>query len=303
LRPDSRCWLRSVGRTGGTAGFGEIRCGRWATATSDRTTRDPGQPGVRLHCYLDVRQEINTQSPARCCSALTCCGRAGSRVRTRTRFADGRAGWKAWGCDAGAAGTDARRPCDGFRALVSVDAGRVVLRSRRGTEMLPAFPEIGAEAAQLPDATALDGELVGDRCRVPGADPTAPIRAGTRPARRTESPAPARPAPTSGRARCDGRSMTRGSARPRCDGQPGPAVPLQADVPGPGDGEGEVPAAGAGGQVEDDPPHEAGSEFSCTGSASPRQAQGEQPSTTPFSSSSASVRASSCCWRAADRRQ
>ncbi|MGY5061009.1 ATP-dependent DNA ligase [Streptomyces sp. 900105755] len=49
---------------------------------------------------------------------------------------------------------------DGFRALVSVDAGRVVLRSRRGTEMLPAFPEIAAGAAQLPDATALDGELV-----------------------------------------------------------------------------------------------------------------------------------------------
>ncbi|MCE7051888.1 ATP-dependent DNA ligase [Streptomyces purpurascens] len=49
---------------------------------------------------------------------------------------------------------------DGFRALVSVDAGRVVLRSRRGTEMAPAFPEVVAGAAQLPDATALDGELV-----------------------------------------------------------------------------------------------------------------------------------------------
>lgn len=49
---------------------------------------------------------------------------------------------------------------DGFRALVSVDAGRVVLRSRRGTEMLPAFPEIRAGAARLTDATALDGELV-----------------------------------------------------------------------------------------------------------------------------------------------
>ena len=49
---------------------------------------------------------------------------------------------------------------DGFRALVSVDASRVVLRSRRGTEMLPAFPEIAAGAAQLPDATTLDGELV-----------------------------------------------------------------------------------------------------------------------------------------------
>ncbi|WP_331718607.1 hypothetical protein OG985_49455 (plasmid) [Streptomyces sp. NBC_00289] len=49
---------------------------------------------------------------------------------------------------------------DGFRALLSIDADRVVLRSRRGTEMLSAFPEIGAEAAQLPDATAPDGELV-----------------------------------------------------------------------------------------------------------------------------------------------
>ncbi|MFG2358327.1 hypothetical protein [Streptomyces sp. NPDC048521] len=50
---------------------------------------------------------------------------------------------------------------DGFRALACVDAARVVLRSRSGTEMTPAFPEIVAGAAQLPDATALDGELVG----------------------------------------------------------------------------------------------------------------------------------------------
>lgn len=31
---------------------------RWATATADRTTRDPGQPGVRLRCYLDLRQDV-----------------------------------------------------------------------------------------------------------------------------------------------------------------------------------------------------------------------------------------------------
>jgi ATP-dependent DNA ligase len=49
---------------------------------------------------------------------------------------------------------------DGFRALVSVEAGRVTLRSRRGTEMGPSFPEVVAGAVQLPDATALDGELV-----------------------------------------------------------------------------------------------------------------------------------------------
>ncbi|MER5509366.1 ATP-dependent DNA ligase [Streptomyces sp. NPDC002766] len=49
---------------------------------------------------------------------------------------------------------------DGFRALLSIDTDRVVLRSRRGTDMTPAFPEIVAGAAQLPDQTALDGELV-----------------------------------------------------------------------------------------------------------------------------------------------
>ncbi|MFD6171135.1 ATP-dependent DNA ligase [Streptomyces coeruleorubidus] len=49
---------------------------------------------------------------------------------------------------------------DGFRALVSVDARQAVLRSRRGAELATAFPEVVAAAAQLPDATALDGELV-----------------------------------------------------------------------------------------------------------------------------------------------
>ncbi|MFF2129403.1 hypothetical protein ACFVW1_29300 [Streptomyces olivochromogenes] len=36
----------------------------------------------------------------------------------------------------------------------------MVLRSRRGSDMAPAFPEVVAGAVQLPDATALDGELV-----------------------------------------------------------------------------------------------------------------------------------------------
>ncbi|MFC8248466.1 DNA ligase-like domain-containing protein [Streptomyces chartreusis] len=46
-----------------------------------------------------------------------------------------------------------------FRALVSIDAGRMVLHSRRGTEMAPSFPEVVAGAVQLPDATALDGVM------------------------------------------------------------------------------------------------------------------------------------------------
>ncbi|MGW3160403.1 ATP-dependent DNA ligase [Streptomyces sp. NPDC001089] len=49
---------------------------------------------------------------------------------------------------------------DGFRALLHTDADRVALRSRRGTDMTLAFPDIAAAAVQLPDATALDGELV-----------------------------------------------------------------------------------------------------------------------------------------------
>ncbi|MCW8102707.1 DUF6207 family protein [Streptomyces tauricus] len=28
-----------------------------AIAPADRTTRDPGEPGVRLRCYLDLRQQ------------------------------------------------------------------------------------------------------------------------------------------------------------------------------------------------------------------------------------------------------
>ncbi|MDX2665116.1 DUF6207 family protein [Streptomyces stelliscabiei] len=32
--------------------------GRWATATADRTTRDPGQAGVRLRLYADLEQNV-----------------------------------------------------------------------------------------------------------------------------------------------------------------------------------------------------------------------------------------------------
>ncbi|MEQ6028063.1 hypothetical protein SOM70_36530 [Streptomyces salinarius] len=49
---------------------------------------------------------------------------------------------------------------DGFRALMSWDASGLVLRSRQGTDLLPAFPEVRVGAAQMPDATALDGEIV-----------------------------------------------------------------------------------------------------------------------------------------------
>lgn len=47
---------------------------------------------------------------------------------------------------------------DGWRALVRVDAGRVYVRSRHGTELTDRFPEL-AELAAGPDLL-LDGELV-----------------------------------------------------------------------------------------------------------------------------------------------
>ncbi|MFF2102289.1 DUF6207 family protein [Streptomyces sp. NPDC058202] len=36
--------------------FQQLLAERWATATAERTTRDAGQPGVRLRCYLDLSQ-------------------------------------------------------------------------------------------------------------------------------------------------------------------------------------------------------------------------------------------------------
>ncbi|MFE6163718.1 hypothetical protein ACFQ7F_32925 [Streptomyces sp. NPDC056486] len=42
---------------------------------------------------------------------------------------------------------------------MSVDDGRVVLRSRRGTSMGTAFPEMAAAAANLSAGAALDGVM------------------------------------------------------------------------------------------------------------------------------------------------
>ncbi|MFG2437908.1 DUF6207 family protein [Streptomyces sp. NPDC048508] len=36
--------------------FEQLLSERWATATAERTTREAGQSGVRLRCYLDLRQ-------------------------------------------------------------------------------------------------------------------------------------------------------------------------------------------------------------------------------------------------------
>ncbi|MER8009636.1 ATP-dependent DNA ligase [Streptomyces sp. NPDC094149] len=50
---------------------------------------------------------------------------------------------------------------DGYRAQLARRGDTVLLRSRHGTDMTTAFPEISAAAlAQLPEQTGLDGELV-----------------------------------------------------------------------------------------------------------------------------------------------
>ncbi|CAM5607833.1 DUF6207 family protein [Streptomyces aurantiogriseus] len=38
--------------------FQQLLAERWATATAEQTTRDAGQPGLRLRCYLDLRQQL-----------------------------------------------------------------------------------------------------------------------------------------------------------------------------------------------------------------------------------------------------
>ncbi|MER6467002.1 DUF6207 family protein [Streptomyces sp. NPDC001288] len=40
--------------------FQEVLAEMWAATSKERTTHVPGQPGVRLHCYLDMRQRLNT---------------------------------------------------------------------------------------------------------------------------------------------------------------------------------------------------------------------------------------------------
>jgi hypothetical protein len=46
----------------------ELLAARWEIAPADRTTREPGEPGVRLRCFLDLRQEPGS---SRCGRAAT----------------------------------------------------------------------------------------------------------------------------------------------------------------------------------------------------------------------------------------
>ncbi|MFD3694995.1 hypothetical protein ACFWUZ_02330 [Streptomyces sp. NPDC058646] len=49
---------------------------------------------------------------------------------------------------------------DGYRMLIWARPEGVLLQSRRGTDLTPAFPEIAEAAAALGDTTVLDGEVV-----------------------------------------------------------------------------------------------------------------------------------------------
>lgn len=61
-----RAWSSSTSRppTSATAlAFQQLLADRWATPTAERKTRDVDQPGVRLRCYLDLRQPISPAAP------------------------------------------------------------------------------------------------------------------------------------------------------------------------------------------------------------------------------------------------
>ncbi|MEU1273199.1 DUF6207 family protein [Streptomyces sp. NPDC005799] len=44
--------------------FQHLLADRWATATAEHTIRDAGEPGVRLRCYLDLRQPVGSDDSA-----------------------------------------------------------------------------------------------------------------------------------------------------------------------------------------------------------------------------------------------
>lgn len=44
--------------------FQQLLADRWATATAEHTTRNAGEPGVRLRCYLDLRQPVGSDASA-----------------------------------------------------------------------------------------------------------------------------------------------------------------------------------------------------------------------------------------------
>ncbi|MFF3934224.1 DUF6207 family protein [Streptomyces hirsutus] len=39
----------------------ELLATRWASALADRTTREAGEPGVRLRFFLDLRQDVTVE--------------------------------------------------------------------------------------------------------------------------------------------------------------------------------------------------------------------------------------------------
>ncbi|MFJ4517487.1 DUF6207 family protein [Streptomyces sp. NPDC088816] len=49
----------------------ELLAARWAIAPADRTAHEPGEPGIRLRCFLDLRQQPNAWS-MKACSPSSC---------------------------------------------------------------------------------------------------------------------------------------------------------------------------------------------------------------------------------------
>lgn len=54
----------------------------------------------------------------------------------------------------------ADQKADGFRAILFARPGQMLIHSRRGSDLTPAFPDLAAAASALGQALVLDGELV-----------------------------------------------------------------------------------------------------------------------------------------------
>nr|WP_224755606.1 DUF6207 family protein [Streptomyces chumphonensis] len=44
--------------------FQPLLADRWATTRADHTTRNAGDPGVRVGCYLDLKQPVGSDASA-----------------------------------------------------------------------------------------------------------------------------------------------------------------------------------------------------------------------------------------------
>ncbi|MFD3621652.1 DUF6207 family protein [Streptomyces sp. NPDC058676] len=120
--------------------FQQLLADRWATATAEQTTRDAGQPGVRLRCYLDLRQQLTAAAVAGPTMEPTTARpwlMTGRPLR-RTAAPPGRR--RRRGCGAGGPGAATVRRCRGRRRRRLPSRHRAAPGRHRGCAAFPSLP-------------------------------------------------------------------------------------------------------------------------------------------------------------------